>query len=164
MKIKSVVDGVSFERWKTPLTGHVYSWLEALYESDAEAHFFFTTGNSGLVSKQECIHVLTIPKASTYRLIEEQYAYSCIGKYFRGTPNQTPRRKKRRYQTTWKITGASFTEELTAGQKNSRKKGKALIEFLILTEDEWIGIVADSAVWSELKNMSVQTAVRTYLK
>lgn len=165
MKMKSVVDGVSFERWNTPLTGNARVWLSSMYESKIQTHFIFTTGYGTKLKKDERIYVLTIPRASSYRLIEEEYAYTCIGKYFRDDPNRPKRRKPaRRYQTTWKISGASFTEELDEGKELSRKREKMRFEYLILTEDEWIGIVSDSVEWTELNNMTVQSAVRTFLK
>jgi hypothetical protein len=111
---------------------------------------------------------MTIGRTWPYRLIEEEYAYTCIGKYFRDDP-QKPKRKSRKRppQNTWKLWGTSFINELDEGKALSdykEERDKNVFEYFVRTQDEWIEFVSGVPRWTVLRNITVRAAVRRYLK
>ena len=138
--------------------------------NDHTRPFFFTVGfNAGRFKKKKRIYVMTIGRTWPYRLIEEEYAYSCIGKYFRGVPRKPKKKSKKRSttQTTWKLWGTNFIKELDQGKALSdyqKERDQSIFEYLIQTEDEWIEFVSGIPRWTTLRDMTVKSAIRKYLK
>jgi hypothetical protein len=169
MKIKSVVKGVYFENWKTPIEGVQYLWLSAVLQTASHAHFFFSEGDALRGRKRrERIYVMTIGRNWPYRIIEEGFAHACIGKYFRDDP-QRPRRKSKGHsktQRTWKLWGTSFIRELDEGKVLSdykKTRDKNIFEYLIATMDERIEFVSGPPRWTVMRDLTVKAAVQRYL-
>jgi hypothetical protein len=170
MKIKSREKDVFLEKWKTPVGQAETLWLSAVFQSVSHTHFFFSIARHfERLKKKRDVHVMTIGRYWPYRLIEEEYARSCIGRYFHPHPSEEkhlsdfPIAQSR----TWKIWGTSFIHELDRGKALSdykEERDKNIFEYFILTEGEWIEFVSPVPRWEVLHDTTVKTAVRRYLK
>lgn len=133
--------GVYFERWGTPISHGQSLSLWGVLVDHTLTHFYFT------VDEEKDCHVMTIDRLWPYRMIEEQYAHKCLGKYFRVNPKgkKKPRPQFPRYFKTWKMWGTSFIKELDEGYALSgynKVRNKNHVAYLIETKDVWIEIVS----------------------
>lgn len=168
MKIKSREKGVLMERWRTPVANAQHLWLRGLLQTASHAHFFFSTTRHFETLKKRCdIHVMTIGRTWPYRLVEEEYAYSCIGRYFH--PHYSEKKRMSRpisLSNTWKLWGTDFIKDLDHGRALSDYKEvqhNNIFEYLIQTEDEWIEFISGPPRWTLLRNMTAKAAVRSYI-
>lgn len=170
MKIKSREKDAFLERWKTPVSDAYLLWLSAVLQTASQVHFFFAIGlPSKKIKKKHDVHVMTISRYWPYRVIEEEYAHSCIGRYFHTHPSEKkyPPGFPIGQSRTWKIWGTSFIQELDRGKALSdykEERDKNIFEYLILTEGEWIEFVSGPPRWEVLHDTTVKMAVRHYLK
>lgn len=164
MKTRSVgFKDVFHEKWQTPISHGQSIALMGLLQTITHVHFFFT-----IDAEKDC-HVMTIGRHWPYRLIEEEYAFICIGKYLRETPAQKKRSKShpRRPFRTWKFWGTSFVKELDEGHALSGYKmvrDKNQFSYFITTQDEWIEIVSNDPKWEVFRNTKVKKVMQNYLK
>lgn len=170
MKIKSREKDAFYEKWKTPV-GHAETlWLNAVFQSASRIHFFFSVARHFVrLKKKRDVHVMTIGRNWPYRLIEEEYAFSCLRHYISPHPSWSKENPDRRIprSRTFKIWGTSFIHELDRGKALSdykEERDKNIFEYFILTEDEWIEFVSPPPRWEVLHDTTVRTAVRHYLK
>ena len=170
MKFKSAEKDVFFEKWKTPLSGAQNLWLDAVFQTISHTHFFFSISpHFEKVKNRHDVHVMTIGRNWPYRLIEEAYAYKCLGKYFAYDPSNPKKKSTRRSgpQRTWKLWGTSFIKELDEGKALSdyeQERDKNIFECMIVTQDEWIEFVSGPPRWELHPHTTVKMAVRRYLK
>ena len=111
---------------------------------------------------------MTIGRGWPYRVMDEAYAYKCLGKYI--VSAKEPKKKispgPKPYRT-WKLWGTSFIKELDEGWELSgyqKPRDKNVFEYLIVTRDEWIEFVSGPPRWKVLRNMTLKAAVHRYLK
>lgn len=168
MKIRSEEKDVYFERLRTPLTGASILTLKGVLQAGNYVHFFFEIWKEKYWrTKKRDIHVMTIGAGWPYRLIEEEYAYACLGKYFERHGGDLSKKRNRKPQRTWKLWGTSFIKELDEGRALSNYESipnKNIVEYLVITEDEWIEWVECTPVWCLLRNTTAKSAMKKYLE
>lgn len=170
MKIRSTEKNVYFEMWKTPVSGVRTLMLDAVIQTVSYTHFFFSIGDGvkNFKKKKWDFHVMTFGRGWPYRVMDEEYAYKCLGKYLVSAKN--PEKKISPGPNpygTWKLWGTSFINELDEGWALSgykKPRDKNVFEYVIITQDEWIEFVSGPQRWRKLRNMTLKSAVRHFLK
>jgi hypothetical protein len=170
MKIRSREKDVYIENWTTPVSHAEDLSLSAVLQTASRIHFlFFPVFKGERPKKKRDIYVMTTCRGWPYRVIDEEYAHSGVGRYFHPHPSEKkhladrPLAKSR----TWKIWGTSFIQELDRGKALSNyeeKRDKNIFEYFVLTDCEWIELASPSVDWEILRDTTVKAAIRRYLK
>lgn len=174
MKIKSAVKGVFLEKWKTPVTGVPRLFLDSILYTIQNTHFFYTVWkpyeNYKTARKKRDVHVLTIGRRWPFQVIEEEYEYACIGRYFKLHRSEKRRNLKTNgnYTKAWKLWGTNFLNELDMGRALShyeKKRDKNVFQYYINSNDESLGFYCpDEPDWTLHRKATVKQVVRLYLK
>ena len=156
------------ERWKTPVSDieYINLGLSGVLQTITQTHFFLNSYYE--IDKK--IHVATIPRTYPYRLIEEEFAVTCISKYFIKKDSNGAHQKKMgrspKPSSTWKLWGTSFIQELDEGHSalSRNKNKKDICEYLIITSNEWIEIVDCEPTWEVHRNIKIEKLLEHYVK
>ncbi len=167
MKEKSeLYPDVTFEKWKTPLSGILYCDLHVggVLQTCFQVFFFLYEG----AKHHKETHVLSIPRDYPYRVMEEEYSYVGVDRYFKYKDPSAIRKKRRSKPcATWKLWSTDMIKEFDAGGALSRYgeiKAKDIIHYTIFTGNDTIEFISPATRWEVHRNMKVEKVIAMYLK
>ncbi len=157
---------VTLARWKTPVSdiSLVDLRLGGVLQTCFQVFFFFYE-----VAKQHKeTHVLSIQRDYPYRVMEEEFSWSGVERYFKAKdPAAKIKKRRRKPCPTWKLSNTDMIKELNAGWALSgygQIKAKDIIHYVVFTGNDTIEFIAPFHRWEVHRNMKVEKVIAMYLK
>jgi hypothetical protein len=116
-------------------------------------HCFFSSGDK----ENNTIGVMTTVAGYPFRVINGEFAKTCVGKYFNTSP---------RY-FTWKLWETNLIQELDENLELSHFRPevhKTICEYLVMAKNKWIEIIDCAPEWEVHRNIKVEKLVEQYTR